>query len=377
MECKRCKNKDPAYFYLGAKGYYCRKCIRFSRILLQEELQEIDYEVASEVDEYHFNYPLTDPQKKASLLTKQYCINNDVLLHCVCGAGKTEIVVESISYYLSMGKKVAYSIARKEVVIELTSRFKDIFPRANVVGVYGGHHKEIYGDLIVCTTHQLYRYYNSFDLLVIDEVDAYPLKGNETLFNIALNSCKGQIIFSTATIDDSLKKILDKRVYKVVELNVRPSFKPLAIPKIIYLPKLLMIIYLYILLKSFTNQTIIFVSTKKQCRYLYYLFSKLFSCTYVYSDLDKRNDNILAFKEKKYQNIISTTVLERGITIKNINVVILDIGNIFDQSSLIQMLGRIGRGINNNEGEGYILSNKYSKKLNNTIEYLKKANSYL
>ena len=37
--------------------------------------------------------------------------------------------------------------------------------------VCGGHTEVTDGDLIICTTHQLYRYYRAFDLLILDEPD--------------------------------------------------------------------------------------------------------------------------------------------------------------------------------------------------------------
>ena len=148
-------------------------------------------------------------QKEASDKVCDYVSQGyDVLLNSVCGSGKTEIVVECIKNYISKGLKVCYAIARREVVVELTERFQNIFKDADVIGVYGGHHDKIFGDLIVCTSHQLFRYYHNFDLLILDEVDAFPLKGNETLMNISLNSCKGHIVFSTATVDENLKSIL-------------------------------------------------------------------------------------------------------------------------------------------------------------------------
>ncbi len=150
MKCQRCGNEDPAYFYEGHKGCYCRKCVRFSRILLEEEMERPDYEVAIGADEYRFDYRLTDRQREASRACLASLAYADVLLHCVCGAGKTEIVVESISHYLSKGWKVAYAIARKEVVIELSQRFAKIFPNAEVTAVYGGHHEKLTGDSIIC-----------------------------------------------------------------------------------------------------------------------------------------------------------------------------------------------------------------------------------
>ena len=377
MFCNRCGNKDDNYFYLGSKGYYCRKCIKFSRILLEEDLQSFDYDINDNSSEYHFDYQLTPEQLKASKMTLECIKYSDVLLYCICGAGKSEIVVASISYFLSKGLKVAYAISRREVVIELEKRFKNIFKQARVVSVYGGHHDILTGDLIVCTCHQLYRYYQTFDLLILDEVDAFPLKGNETLLNIAMNACKGRIIFSTATVDDNLNRVLNRRIYKKVELYIRPSYKPLVVPKIININKILSYLYLYHLLKKMDRKCIIFVETKKDCLNLYRLFKKILNCTYVYADLDARDENIKGFRDNKYQFIFSTSVLERGITIKNINVVICNYGSIFDTSNMVQMLGRIGRGVGNYEGDAYIISNKNNENIKETLSYIRKANSYL
>ena len=190
MECRRCGNKDPSYFYKGSKGYYCRKCIGFARALIEEDIKPLDYEIGKGIYDYEFNYELTPNQKEASSRCYKALEYGDVLLHCVCGAGKTEISVESISNYLSRGLKVCYAIARKEVVVELSERFKKIFPKAKVIGVYGGHHNELTGDLIVCTSHQLYRYHQSFDLLILDEVDAFPLIPDfPLLLQILMFSC--------------------------------------------------------------------------------------------------------------------------------------------------------------------------------------------
>ena len=133
MECLRCGNRDPDYFYKGHKGYYCRKCIRYSRVLLEEEPETFSYEIGNDVSEYSFSYRLTSKQLEASKNCLDSLKKNDVLLHAVCGAGKTEITIESISYYLSKRMKVAYAIPRKEVVIELEKRFRKIFPKSEIV----------------------------------------------------------------------------------------------------------------------------------------------------------------------------------------------------------------------------------------------------
>lgn len=377
MKCLRCGNEDPSFFYKGSKGYYCRKCVRFKRILADEELHSFDYEIRPDAGDYRFSYELTKQQKEASEKCLQGLLSADVLLHCVCGAGKTEIAVESIAYFLNRGMKVAYAISRKEVVIELAGRFAKIFPKAKIAAVYGGHHQVLSGDLIVCTCHQLYRYYRSFDLLVLDEVDAFPLKGDETLMNIALNSCKGRIIFSTATIDEDLKKVLRKRKVQEVELFVRPSYRPLSIPKLIILPEAFSLLCLLILMRGITDSCIIFVPDKKKCVSYYRICSRFFSCTYVYSDLEQRRENIEAFRQGKYRFILSTSVLERGISIPGVSVIILHFEGVFDEGSLVQMLGRVGRGVGLKEGKSFLLSDKRSKEVRKMIAYLHEANAHL
>ena len=262
-------------------------------------------------------------------------------------------------------------------MIELEQRFRKIFSKADVISVYGGHHERLSGDLIVCTTHQLYRYYKSFDLLILDEVDAFPLKGDQTLMNISLNSCKGRVLFSTTTIDSWLLDAIKKREYKKVEVYTRPSGNPLSIPSLYFVNRYLGFIGLYLIMKKIAGQCLIFVPSKSMCRIMYRIFSKMFACTYVYADLEERNRNILSFRNEETQFCFSTTVLERGIMIRGISVIICDYNNVFDLSNLIQMLGRVNRGIGDNDGKTFIFADRYSKKLHDTLAYLKKANSYL
>ena len=86
----------------------------------------------------------------------------------------------------------------KDVVVELTYRFVDIFKNNRIIAVYGGH-SIIGGRFIVLTTHQLYRYEHYFDLLIMDEIDAFPYKGSEILEAFFKRSIKKNYILMTAT----------------------------------------------------------------------------------------------------------------------------------------------------------------------------------
>ena len=106
--------------------------------------------------------------------------------------GKTEICFESICGYLAQGKKVGFAISRRQVVLEIANRLRIAFPELRVCEVAQGYTQVTDADLIVCTTHQLYRYPYAFDLLILDELDAFPFVGNEVLQAIANQACIGQ-----------------------------------------------------------------------------------------------------------------------------------------------------------------------------------------
>ena len=97
----------------------------------------------------------------------------------------------------------------------------------------------------------------------------------------------------------------------------------------------------------------------------------------MYSDLVKRKENIEAFRKGRFRFLISTSVMERGITIPDVSVIILHYGKTFDEASLIQMLGRVGRGVGNTEGSSALFCDRKRKEVRDTIDYLRLANSHL
>ena len=89
MKCKRCGNEDPQYFYPGSKGIYCRKCVRFKRILLSEDQEELLYDIDPCSSQYELSFELTPYQKRASEdVCRSIQEGYDVLLNSVCGSGK-------------------------------------------------------------------------------------------------------------------------------------------------------------------------------------------------------------------------------------------------------------------------------------------------
>ena len=110
MKCKRCGNTDKSYFYQGSKGIYCRKCIRFNRILLEEELGSFDYDIALGVQEYAFSYNLTSRQKQASQMCADYAEKHGLpfVLSVSLGACSFDYLNRDLNELLTLADKSLY-----------------------------------------------------------------------------------------------------------------------------------------------------------------------------------------------------------------------------------------------------------------------------
>lgn len=369
MKCSRCLNTDIKYFFKGSKGWYCRRCVKFqSDEPLSDQLREVD-------PEYLLSFSLTARQAEISGKLAEYVRNGEsVLLEAVCGAGKTEIIFEMIAESLRNNKRVGISIARRQVVLEIAERLQEAFRHLKVIAVCQGHTEEVHGDLIVCTTHQLYRYRQYFDVLVLDEPDAFPFKGNETLQGIAANSCKGSFVYLTATPDEQLRTMDLKRLY----LSKRPHGYDLCVPDVRIGPRFyLMVCGLFWLFRELKDnrKVLLFVPSRKSGRRIYRVLKWAVSCCHIDSESENRDSIIRDFKKDMYQICVSTSVLERGITISDVQVLVWQAdSSVFDEAALTQIAGRVGRSREHPQGECLFLCGSRQRSVDGCVASIRKAN---
>lgn len=377
MKCPRCGNLQKSYFYKGSHGYYCRKCIGFGRFLLEEEETSLELQAIQEdCSEYTMQYPLTKFQEAVSKECQMNIRTQDVLLECVCGAGKTEMVLASIADALNENRKVCFAIARRQVVLELSERLKTYFKKAKIIAVCGGHTDEIDGDLIVCTTHQLYRYQGQFSLLILDEPDAFPYRGDEVLHGIAQHACIGHVIYLTATPDNYLLSRVQEGTMRHIVLNKRPHGHDLPVPRLCIYPS---IVLFWVLLrwinKHTCNPRIIFVPTIKTASILGKILSIFMKCYVCTSESEDRDRIIYEFKKESNGIMIATTVLERGVTIPKADICVWHANHsVFDEAGLIQMAGRAGRSFTSPEGDVLFLCSEKTELVQLCKEKIEQAN---
>lgn len=376
--CPRCGNDDPRSFGVRNGKLYCRKCLPFSGEAAPPR------EIAPAEPRLDLAYSLSSEQERISnRLISNFVSGKDTLVHAVCGAGKTELSYGVMACALSRGGQVGFALPRRDVVIELFTRIKEAFPNNECAAVYGGHNERLTGDIVVLTTHQLFRYERYFDLLIMDEIDAFPFKGNETLHSFFEKSVRGRIVLLTATPSDELIKEFSTGKREVLELRTRFHRRPMPVPKTVYFPSGLVSTFIASKLMAYGKEgkpCLVFVSSKARAERLYgQLRFFVPKGSFVHSEDPLREKKISLFKSGGLAYLVTTSVLERGVTVANLQVIVVDSDHerIYDKATLVQIAGRAGRKKRFPDGEVIFISEKTTKSMVEAIKEIKKSNEFL
>lgn len=282
------------------------------------------------------------------------------LLWAVTGAGKTEMIFPLLGYVLERGGKVLVATPRRDVVLELAPRLAKAFPNEKMAVLYGGSSQRWEeGRLFLSTTHQLLRFSHAFDLVVIDELDAFPYHNDPMLAFAAETSCKveGRFIYLSATPPANLQR--EVRTGRLPHAKVPARFHghPLPVPRRIHMESVEACLRRQTFRKELISsletsirrgaQVFVFVSRIRHIEPVVMLLREQFPGLPIEgtSSQDKsRSDRVLDFRAANTRLLVTTTILERGVTVPKSDVYILDADSeLFDEASLVQMAGRAGR----------------------------------
>jgi len=376
--CDRCGNSDIRYVgHINGKPY-CRKCIVFSG-------KTVEYSKATKKRApLDLRYKLSEEQSNLSRKIIENFVNGvDTLIYAVCGSGKTEISYGVLAYAISHGLRVGFALPRRDVVIELYWRLKESFPENNIIAVYGQHSEVLEGDIVILTTHQLYRYPSYFDLLVMDEIDAFPFKGSDVLVALYKKSLRGHCVMMSATPSKEVLAEFKQPNHEILELRTRFHKQPIPIPQIVV--NLLPVQEILILKKLFEyakkdKPCLVFAPTINQCESLYFKLKLLAKRGYfIHSKAQNREQILTDFKKGKYKYLVTTSVLERGVTVKDLQVLVYhaDEKRVYDSSTLIQIAGRVGRKMDAPSGEVIFYGETATEDMKNAIKEIEFCNTFL
>lgn len=314
------------------------------------------------------------------------------LLWAVTGAGKTEMIFPLIQHTLDYGGRALVATPRRDVVLELAPRLAKAFPDISLATLYGGS-SERWKDaqLTLATTHQLMRFYQGFDLVIIDELDAFPYHNDPMLAHAATSCCKpeGHFIYLSATPPTRLQREVALGKLAHAKVPVRFHRHPLPVPKLVNMPTVAQCIKRKQLPATIVSsirtslqrdaQVFVFVTRIAQIESFVHLMRRTFPAISIEgtsSQDAERADKVIAFRERSIRLLVTTTILERGVTIPRSDVFILDADNgLFDEASLVQMAGRAGRSLDDPAGRVVFAASRRTRSQVKAVSQIRKMNT--
>ncbi|MDO4670944.1 MAG: helicase-related protein [Aerococcus sp.] len=400
--CRRCGNEDQKQFQANfcnchrSPCVYCLACAQFGIIRACDTL-------------YTLRAPLTHSwQREASYLTWEgqrsteqeeasrevvasYLKQQDHLIWAVTGAGKTEMIFPVIDEAMKQGQRVAIATPRLDVCNELYPRFQAAFQGVEIALLHS-QSDQPYAccPLTIVSTHQLVRFEQAFSLVIIDEVDAFPFHNDPMLHSVAKRAVKrpGTLVLLTATPDPSLKRQSQRHTLATSLLPARYHRHPLPLPT-----HQLALGWATAIQKGQCPRALTKIITrwlKEPCRFLIFMpnialmraleeilhrqFPNVPLASVSAKD-DERLSKVEKMRQGEYAFLLTTTILERGVTFEGINVVVLGSEQaVFTTSALVQISGRVGRKPNHPTGEVIFLHEGKTKASIGAIKQIQRMN---
>ena len=390
LVCQRCGSKVEEEWHLPVGAFYCRECLIMKRVRNDEPLYYFPQEDFPRQDVLKWSGQLTPFQEQVSMgLLQAVDKKEPSLVHAVTGAGKTEMIYQVVAKVINRGGAVCLASPRIDVCLELYKRLQSDFT-CKISLLHGESEPYFRTPLVVATTHQLLKFYQAFDLLIVDEVDAFPYVDNPLLYH-AVNNCvkeSGLKIFLTATSTDELDKKVKQGELKRLSLPRRFHGNPLVIPKPVWLsdfdkhlqknrlvPKLRRYIEKQ---RETAYPLLIFASEIEKGERLKEILQRDFpneKIGFVSSVTEDRLQQVQAFRDRELTILISTTILERGVTFPCVDVFVVEANHqLFTKSSLIQIGGRVGRSMDRPTGQLIFFHDGINRSIKKAIKEVKEMN---
>ncbi|UOQ48313.1 DEAD/DEAH box helicase family protein [Gracilibacillus caseinilyticus] len=393
-QCCRCGNKSKHLFAMipcarcEQEHLYCRRCLQTARVLACEPLLSWNGDKPRwrlQTDPCRWQGELTEQQQTAATAIKEAIAyaKKELLVWAVCGAGKTEMLFPAITEAIQTNKRICLATPRADVVRELFPRMQSAFPHTEIEALYAdSSDRTDVGQFIISTTHQLIRYHDAFDVMIIDEIDAFPFHHDQTLSFLADRACKqaASKIYLTATPRSKQKRAISSKKLDVQFVPIRFHGQPLPVPQLQIewqLRKKLdngkqpHALTKFIKNRSDRRQLLLFVPTIARMKTV----APFFQAVSVHADDPERKEKIAQFRKKEIDILVTTTILERGVTFPSVDVVVIDAGHhVFDEAALVQIAGRAGRSPDDPTGEVMFIHQGKTNSMEAAVDQIKMMN---
>ena len=395
IRCYRCNHVTAKSLGALPQGeFYCPHCINLGRVSTLNKFYHVP-----EPNQFTVTEPVLTWKGKLSPLQQQasekisrgMADHVQQLLWAVTGAGKTEMMFAGIAAAIKRGERIGIASPRVDVCLELFPRLKAAFANCDIALLHGRQELPYhYAQLTICTTHQLLRFYHAFDNLIIDEVDAFPYAANASLLYATKQAIKenGGCLYLTATPGDALlREIKSKRLvvnylplryhgHLLPQIKVRLAFgwrrrleRQQLPPQVIQqLQETLKEGHHFLLFVPHIADLALVEAA------LRHSFTTFRFATVHASDLE-RLEKVQKMRDGDYDFLVTTSILERGVTFPEIDVYVLGADDpVFSSSALVQIAGRAGRSQSRPTGRVIFWINCNCRQVNQAVSQVKYLN---
>ncbi|MCC4383968.1 DEAD/DEAH box helicase family protein [Limosilactobacillus reuteri] len=395
IRCYRCNHVTAKSLGALPQGeFYCPHCINLGRVSTLNKFYHVP-----EPNQFTVIEPVLTWKGKLSPLQQQasekisqgMAAHVQQLLWAVTGAGKTEMMFAGIAAAIKRGERIGIASPRVDVCLELFPRLKAAFANCDIALLHGRQELPYhYAQLTICTTHQLLRFYHAFDNLIIDEVDAFPYAANASLLYATRQAIKknGGCLYLTATPGDTLlREIKSKRLvvnylplryhgHLLPQIKVRLAFgwrrrleRQQLPPQVIQqLQETLKEGHRFLL---FIPHIADLALAEAALRHSF----TTFRFATVHASDPERLEKVQKMRDGDYDFLVTTSILERGVTFPEIDVYVLGADDpVFSSSALVQIAGRAGRSQSRPTGRVVFWINCNCRQVNQAISQVKYLN---
>ncbi len=392
-QCQRCGEREveewPSQYEMAAT---CRSCESIgpstSLGVLYRDVRSL-LEGPSEVI-FQPHWELTEAQRIASEQVFEFIkdpCQETALLWAACGAGKTEVCFPSAAWALKEGKSVLFAAPRQDVINDVAPRLQRDFPDYPLQVLTGTSSVKFQGGgMVLATTHQVLRFWRAFDVIFMDEMDAFPYQGSRALewgLKHALRQ-GGKILYLTATPSSEGLKAVKQGKMQLIRLPARHHRTSLPVPmweksRHTIAPNGCTGAWVS-QIKSLRIQgpVLMFVPKISWIDPWIKCIQRCFPSWCVdgsYSADPERSSKIERLRQGEFDLFVSTTILERGVTLPGIQVVVLEADHpVFDERALVQMAGRVGRTRECPAGSVLFLSARMTPAMRTAVRWIEEQN---
>ena len=314
------------------------------------------------------------------------------------GSGKTIVALLSSLNVIESGYQVAFMSPTEILANQHYNLAKKIFPNEINIDLLTGKTESVSKKIIISNlknsstkmvfgTHSLFQkktLFKKLGYIIIDEQHKFGVKQRKSLSDKGGSNC--DILLMSAT---PIPRTLTMTIYGDMDLSVINE-KPKNRKEIITYSKRednIKDILTFVKKEIDKGNQIFWVcpliddskkidhqSAIKKFNSLNKLFHSRVAIIHSKIDNDKKNIILKGFLNKKFDILVSTTIIEVGIDFPNANVIIIENSNKFGLSQLHQLRGRVGRGVN--QGKCILMfKNNLSENAKKRIKILKNTNN--